>query len=229
MGKEVEKMALQGGHRLVARVDQESDWGREAEKMAGADVAIEFSTPQAAAGNIEKCFDMHLPVVCGTTGWYDQLPRVLRLCESKDQTLFYAANFSIGVNVFFELNRRMALLLEGMRAYSPSLSECHHASKLDAPSGTAIQLANDILAHRSDLAGWALNPVKQHPKTLEIQARRENDALPTHHIRYTSPIDCLELKHTAFSRSGFSEGALLAALWVYRKKGVYTMKDMLNF
>lgn len=228
MGKEVEKTALQAGHRLVAKVDQESDWRQEADKMARADVAIEFSIPQAAAGNIEKCFDLHVPVVCGTTGWYDQLPRVLRLCESKNQTLFYAPNFSIGVNVFFDLNRRLALLLEGIQGYSPSLSETHHSSKLDAPSGTAIQLANDILAHRPDLSGWVLNPCEKHPKTLDIQAVRKNDAVATHHIRHTSPTDCLELKHTAFSRSGFSEGALLAALWVYRKKGVYTMKDMLN-
>lgn len=228
MGRAIEKLALQRGHEITATIDNPQDWERYAGNLADSDVAVEFTSPEAAPKNIIRCFDLDVPVVTGTTGWLKELPSVIRLCKAGNRTLFHASNFSIGVNFFFELNRKLAEMLSGMEGYSPRIAETHHTQKLDSPSGTAISLANDIISARKDLKVWGDAEHETKEGVLPIRSYRIKNITGTHIVIYDSEIDTIEIKHTAHNRSGFAEGALLAAQWVWNKHGVYTMKDFLN-
>jgi 4-hydroxy-tetrahydrodipicolinate reductase len=228
MGREIEKMALEQGHLVVAVIDSPGDWHEREAGLGQASVAIEFTVPDQAPGNILRCFDRQLPVVCGTTGWQKELPRIRQLCLEKEQALFHSPNFSIGVNLFFEINRRLAGMMAGLPAYRPRITETHHTQKLDAPSGTAVALAEEILHARNDMSCWVLSEQEGRDGELPIQAIRREGVTGTHVVDYRSPVDSIEIRHTAFNRQGFAEGALMAANWVAGKKGVFTMKDMLN-
>ncbi len=221
MGKTIEQLAIQKGHQVVCKRS-----GKETEgNLMEADVAIEFSIPEAAVDNILDCFKYKIPVICGTTGWLDRWDEVLKKCEGSNGSLIYASNFSVGVNLFFSLNSYFAALMEPWKEYIPSMIEIHHTAKKDAPSGTAISLAEDLLRH-SDKKEWILDENKAG--ALTIEAIREGDIKGTHIINYQSKIDCLSIKHEAFSRDGFALGAILAAEWLKGKTGVYNMKDVLG-
>ena len=214
MGKAVEALALERGHSVGVTIDDEDDWMGKIESLRECDVAVEFSTPATVVGNIMRCFDMGMPVVVGTTGWYDQLESVVHDCQQRDQALFVASNFSIGMNIMFELNRRLAQLMEGREEYAASITETHHVHKLDAPSGTAISLANDM---KEELG-----------RTVPITSIREGEVPGIHEVAYDSDIDTLTLRHSAKSRKGLALGAVLAAEFLEGKKGYYTMRDMLG-
>ena len=214
MGKAVEALALERGHSVGVTIDNEDDWMGKIESLRECDVAVEFSTPATVVGNIMRCFDMGMPVVVGTTGWYDQLESVVHDCQQREQALFVASNFSIGMNIMFELNRRLAQLMEGREEYAASITETHHVHKLDAPSGTAISLANDM---KEELG-----------RTVPITSIREGEVPGIHEVVYDSDIDTLTLRHSAKSRKGLALGAVLAAEFLEGKKGYYTMRDMLG-
>ncbi len=228
MGKAIEKNAIALGHQVAAIIDHESHWEQMEDKLTQCNVAIEFTTPDSAPGNIMKCFNLDIPVVCGTTGWLHELPAVSRLCNQKNQGLFWASNFSIGVNFFFKLNKQLAEMLASMQGYRPRIVETHHTEKMDAPSGTAITLANDIIAARSELSHWGDASNDLPLSALPIKSYRIENITGMHVVTYASAIDNIEIKHTAHNRSGFAEGALLAAEWLQNKKGVYGMQDLLN-
>lgn len=227
MGNEIEKAALERQHLIVLKVDLANSDEFTAENLKKADVAIEFSTPQTAVSNIQKCFDASVPVVCGTTGWMAQFEEVKKQCIGGGQALFYASNYSIGVNLFFRLNEYLAGLLKAYPTYNPSMEEIHHIHKKDAPSGTAITLAEQIIDIRGGIQKWALKQDAQ-PGDLSITAIREDEVPGTHTITYASAADQISIRHKAFSRRGFADGAVLAAEWLVGKKGVFGMKDMLN-
>ncbi len=228
MGREVEKTAIARGHHIALIIDDESQWEQSTEKLSSCDTAIEFTTPEAAPGNIRKCFYANIPVVCGTTGWLNELPNISRLCHQKNQSLFWASNFSIGVNFFFKLNSQLANMLAEMNGYRPRIIETHHTEKMDAPSGTAITLANDIIAARPALSKWGDASTDLPANTLPIKSYRIENITGTHAVTYESAIDSIEIKHTAHNRSGFAEGALLAAEWLQNKQGVFSMPDLLK-
>lgn len=228
MGKAIEKLALARNHVIQAVIDNQMQWETERHLLADCDVAIEFTTPSAAPDNIKKCFEFQLPVITGTTGWLNELPEIELLCKKEKQTLFYASNFSIGVNFFFELNRHLARMLSDMDGYRPRITETHHTQKLDAPSGTAITLARDIIEARKGLNKWGNADEPLPPDVLPVKAYRMENVTGTHIVSYESIIDSIEIRHAAHDRSGFAEGALLAAQWVRDKQGVFTMKDLLN-
>ncbi len=228
MGNAVEKTALLRGHHVSLIIDDENQWTDKATALKNCDIAIEFSTPEAAPGNIRKCFEANIPVVSGTTGWMNELPTITGLCYEMNQTLFYASNFSIGVNFFFELNKKLATLLAGLDGYRPRILETHHTEKLDAPSGTAITLAKDIIDAREKLTKWGSADDNLPENMLPVKSFRIENITGTHVVCYDSVIDSIEIKHTAHNRSGFAEGAILAAEWLENKKGVFTMKDLLN-
>lgn len=226
MGHEVEKIAVENGHFISLIIDNEKDWLEKGKFLKECDVAIEFSIPAIAIENIRKCFEAGIPIVVGTTGWYDQFQQISDLCVKGNKTLFYASNFSIGVNIFYDVNRRLASLLEKYPTYSPSMLEIHHAQKLDAPSGTAIVLGNDIIAANSRYSKLTENNPK--PGEIPIQSIREGSVPGTHTITWSSDIDQISITHEAKSRRGLASGALMAAEWVQNRYGVFTMKDMLN-
>ncbi len=229
MGKLIEKLATQKGHELVCILDQnssESDW----QKLENAQVAIEFTQPEAAIQNIYRCFKHNIPVVVGTTGWYEHLSDVTLRCQQEQQTLFTATNFSIGVNLFFHINKLMSNAISSFPDYNIAIEEIHHTEKKDAPSGTAITTAERIIESHNSKNSWALNtnqPIQ--PNEIGITAKREENVPGTHTVFYNSPIDTIEIKHTAHSREGFALGAITAAEWLIGKKGIYTMKDILGF
>lgn len=227
MGQAIEAIALGRGHEIIHRIDINSSHLLEKEHLQQADVAIEFTTPETAYQNIIRCFDANVPVVCGTTGWLDKLPQVKSQCLEKHQAFLYASNFSIGVNIFFELNRRLAELMAPQSAYGVSMEEIHHTQKKDAPSGTAITLAEQILEKVPGKKGW-VNEESSDPAQLAIISKRINPAPGTHTITYSSPIDDITITHTAHSREGFAAGAVTAAEWLKGKKGIFTMKDVLS-
>ncbi len=228
MGKTIGQAALERGQQVSLIIDNETQWEEKGDKLTDCDVAIEFSTPESVVDNIKRCFDANTPVICGTTGWLHELPAITRLCHEKNQCLFYASNFSIGVNFFFELNRKLAGLLADIDGYKARIIETHHTEKLDAPSGTAISLANDIIAARTSLTKWADASREPTDGALPIKSFRIENITRTHVVCYDSVIDSIEIKHTAHNRSGFAEGALLAAEWVKDKQGVFNMRDLLN-
>ncbi|GAB5399753.1 MAG: 4-hydroxy-tetrahydrodipicolinate reductase [Aureisphaera sp.] len=221
MGKTIERLALEKGHSVVYTLSSKGETG----KLEDADCAIEFSVPNTAVANISKCLRYNIPVVSGTTGWLDSYEEVLKLCETSNGSFIYASNFSIGVNLFFGVNEYLAKLMRPWKDYQPSIEEIHHTQKLDAPSGTAISIAEGILKN-SDLEHWKLdgNPEKE----LAIAAKRIDDVKGTHSVQYQSSIDTITITHEAHTRDGFAMGAILAAEWLLDKKGVFTMKDVLN-
>jgi 4-hydroxy-tetrahydrodipicolinate reductase len=227
MGQAIEAIAQGRGHEIIFRIDINSSHLLEKEHLEQADVAIEFTTPETAYHNIIRCFDANVPVVCGTTGWLDKLPQVKSQCLEKHQAFLYASNFSIGVNIFFELNRRLAELMAPQSAYSVSMEEIHHTHKKDAPSGTAITLAEQILEKVPGKKGW-VNEESADATQLPIISKRIDPAPGTHIINYSSPIDDITITHTAHSREGFAAGAVTAAEWLKGKKGIFTMKDVLS-
>ena len=227
MGKAIEEIALKKGHDVTLRVDSASRSLLTAEELSKADVAIEFTTPHAAKENLLLCFQAGVPVVCGSTGWTTELPSIEKLCQEQNGALLYASNFSVGVNLFFELNKKLASLMAHQPSYEVILEEIHHTQKKDAPSGTAITLAQQILQQIDRKKQW-VNDISDNPEDLEIISQRIDPAPGTHHVKYSSVIDDIEIIHTAHSRKGFAAGAVLAAEFLQHKKGVYSMKDVLG-
>lgn len=226
MGKTIEQVALERGHTISLRldVDRPADWEQQ---LAASDAAIEFTTPGSAVENIFTCFRLNVPVVVGTTGWYEQFERVKAMCLAENRSLFYATNFSVGVNLFFELNTYLARLMVPHDDYTASLEEIHHIRKKDAPSGTAITLAEQLIAGYPAYSSWQ-NTGTAPEGILPIVSVRRDDVPGTHTVRYTSAIDQIEITHTAFNRRGFALGAVLAAEFMPGKTGIYTMSDLLK-
>lgn len=221
MGKTIEKLCLEKGHSIVFKSTSDSSEGT----FGAADVAIEFSTPEAAFENIYKALNTGIPVVSGTTGWLDRYGQIEALCNERNGSFIYASNFSVGVNLFFSINEYAAKLFSKWREYEVSVEEIHHTEKKDAPSGTAISIAEAILEH-SDKKNWKLDA--EDNSELSITVKRENDVKGTHIVRYGSEIDTVSLKHKAHSREGFAKGAVLAAEWIQGKEGIFTMKEVLG-
>jgi len=226
MGREVEQMALEQGHEVVVKIDNENDWIAHADKLKSADVAIEFSMPETALDNIYRCFDAGLAVVSGTTGWAVDLNGMKDKCMKDGHAFFYASNFSPGMNIMFEINKKLAGLMAKHPQYRVLIEETHHSGKKDAPSGTAISLAGEILSYHPVKEKWVNMPTSK-ASDLEIISHRRDEVSGTHLVRYDSEVDSLEIKHTAHSRKGFVLGALLAAEWLVGKKGCFSMSDML--
>ena len=222
MGKEIEKVALQRGHSIVIKADIKSVYD-----INEADVAIDFSVPSAAFNNISNCLNHKIPVVSGTTGWLDDYEKAVKLCQEKKGAFIYASNFSLGVNIFFELNKTLAKMMDQLKQYKVSIEEIHHTQKLDAPSGTAITLAKGIIEY-SGYTSWKLIEEKTSEYELPITAKRIENVPGTHTVSYESEVDSIEIKHTARSRQGFALGAVIAAEWLQGKTGVFDMKDVLN-
>jgi len=237
MGKAIEKIALAQGHSITVRIDANEELNKLETELRQSDVAIEFTQPESAYKNILSCFDINLPVVCGTTGWLDKMPEVKRVCLEKNQSFFYASNYSIGVNIFFELNKLLAGIIEKHPSYDKvTIHESHHIRKLDAPSGTAITLAEQIVGKITRLKSWSTHSTGENmdlksPKSnsdLPIYSTREADVPGTHVIKYFSEQDEIEIIHKAYNREGFAKGALTAALWLTDKKGFFGMEDLLS-
>lgn len=227
MGHEIESVALERGHHILIRIDSEDDWTKYGKDLTIADVAIDFSTPETAISNIHKCFAAGTPIVCGTTGWHNQLEEVQKECIEKSATLFFASNYSLGVNLFVELNRNLARMMNTQQAYSASIQETHHVHKIDKPSGTAITLANDIIRKIDRLNTWGSDE-KPTSGELPIQSIRQGEVTGTHTVKYDSDSDTIELTHTAKNRRGFATGAVLAAEYINGKTGFYGMSDLLK-
>ena len=224
MGKEIGQIALKRGHEIVLKI-------RENEKydISKADIGIDFSVPNAALHNIISCFKNNIPVVSGTTGWLDDFDKALTVCKENKGSFIYASNFSIGVNLFFELNKSLAKMMNPHKDYSLDVEEIHHTKKLDTPSGTAISIAEQIIKNSSK-SNWELieNSAKLDSNSVPISAKRILDTPGTHKVSYKSEIDSIEIKHIANNRKGFALGAIIAAEWLIKKNGIYTMKDVLN-
>jgi len=221
MGKVIEKVALSRGHEILLRKTSSSSF----EGLENVDVAIDFSIPDAAVGNIMSCFDTNVPVICGTTGWLSQYDEMVTLCKVKNGAMIYASNFSLGVNLFFEMNTYLAKLMSKFDQYKVRMEEIHHTQKLDSPSGTAITLVNDII-NQSQYTNWVLE--NANANEVLINAKRIENVPGTHAVIYDSEIDSIEIKHIAHSRAGFALGAVIAAEWIIGKKGVFSMKDVLD-
>ncbi len=224
MGKTIEEIAINRGHEIVLKINDDIENYDLKEKEV--DVAIDFSIPKAAFKNITTCFQNNIPVVSGTTGWLDQYEKARSICKKENSAFIYASNFSLGVNVFFELNEKLAGMMQGLEDYSVEIEEIHHVQKLDAPSGTAISLAEQILDKNSRLKGWQLDDAEKDE--IPIHAKRIEDVHGTHNVTYESPIDKIEIIHTAKSRQGFALGAVVAAEYIKDKTGIFTMKDVLS-
>ncbi|ATA69035.1 4-hydroxy-tetrahydrodipicolinate reductase [Capnocytophaga cynodegmi] len=221
MGKTIEKLALERGHEIVLKIDD----SKTSYDISVADVAIEFSTPDSAFGNIVSCVQKQVPLVVGTTGWLKNYDKAVEICKEYRGAFLYASNFSIGVNVFFALNKKLAKLMAPLKNYDVSIEEIHHTQKLDAPSGTAITLAEGIIQN-SDKTAWKLG--QAGTTEISIEAKRIENVPGTHIITYESQVDTIEIKHTAHSREGFALGAILAAEWILGKEGVFSMTDVLG-
>ena len=221
MGKIIEAIAIERGHHIAIKIDTKTS----NIDFKTTDVAIDFSLPTSAVSNIKQCIDAGIPVISGTTGWLDSYDQVVNYCESKNGSFLYASNFSLGVNIFFEINRVLASLAANYSGYDISLEEIHHTKKLDAPSGTAITLAKGIIEN-SDYKNWTLDT--PNSDELNIKVKRIEDVPGTHSITYASKFDSIDIKHTAHNRKGFGLGAIIAAEWIADKKGVFSMKDVLN-
>ena len=224
MGHEVEKTALSLGHEIVVTIDNEQEWAEREELLGKADVAIEFSQPDQAIHNIQRCFDLHLPIVVGTTAWYDHLDEIKQRCQDEGQSLFYAPNFSIGMNMVFFLNKQLAKFADQYH-YDLSVAETHHIHKLDKPSGTAAKLANDLIAGSSRYHRWSIEEPCPSD-TLPIEVTREGEVFGIHSVTARSSADRITLTHEAFSRQGLAQGALTAATFLIGKKGCFTMEDL---
>jgi 4-hydroxy-tetrahydrodipicolinate reductase len=227
MGKAIEQLAFAAGDEVVLRIDASNTEELTKDNLQKADVAIDFSQPESGFHNITFCIKAGVPVVSGTTGWLDRFGEVAELCKSEQGAFFYASNFSIGVNLFFALNRQLAQLMEDWEQYRPEMTEIHHTQKLDAPSGTAITLAEAMIEQLSRVKEWR-NEETNQVGALPIISEREGDVKGTHEIRYRSEVDTITIRHEAHSREGFAKGALQAAHWVIGKQGVFGMADMLG-
>lgn len=227
MGKEVEKIALQRKHQLVAKIDTEKEWKQLQSSDNVADVVIDFSLPKSAVDNISRCFTMGIPIVTGTTGWYNKMGEIEEKCIAKNATLFYSPNFSVGVNLFFKVNKKLAKMMSNFDAYNVSLEETHHIHKLDSPSGTAIKAAEGIIENYDLLTDWGTH-ITTKEDVLPILSHREGEVPGTHKVTYESEADRIILIHEAKNRSGFALGAVLAAEFVYNKQGIFTMDDLLK-
>ena len=222
MGKTIEQIAIKRGHKIVLTVDKDD----ENYDITKADVAIDFSIPTVAFNNISNCLNNGIPVISGTTGWLENYDKAVALCKEKKGAFIYASNYSLGVNIFFELNKTLAKMMSTLKQYNVSMEEIHHTQKLDAPSGTAISLANDIIALNSNFEKWQLDETGE--KTIPIVAKRIADVPGTHTIKYESEVDTISIEHIAHNRQGFALGAVVAAEWLVGKTGVFTMNDVLN-
>ncbi len=227
MGKTIEKLALAKGHLISAVVDVDTPI-QVRDLDTSTDVAIEFTRPTSAYENITACIHQGIPIVSGTTGWLDRQADIEALCGERNGAFFYASNYSIGVNIFFALNEYLARAMEDTAGYDVAMKEIHHLQKLDAPSGTAITLAEGILRHLPTKTQW-VNHATEDPTQLPIISEREAQVPGTHEVRYDSSVDTIEIRHTAHSRLGFAQGALSAAEWLVGKQGVFGMKDLLGF
>ena len=223
MGRVIERIATQRGHDIILKIDNNNNNNYD---LTVADVAIDFSVPTAAVQNITNAIEQQIPVISGTTGWLENFEHIKHLCEAKNGAFLYASNFSLGVNIFFELNRKLAQLMKTQSQYNVSMEEIHHTQKQDAPSGTAISLAEGIISE-SDFEGWTLGQ-NSKPNRIPIEAKRIENIPGTHSVCYNSEVDCIEIQHTAHNRDGFGLGAVIAAEWIIGKTGVFTMKDVLS-
>ena len=235
MGKEIERLALKENHEIVLRVSSQSSGNISSDKLREADVALEFSTPGSAYQNCLTCFNSGVNVVCGTTGWDENIAKVKQFCSAKNLGFFYASNFSIGVNMLFILNKQLARLMNNFPAYEPSIEEIHHVRKLDSPSGTAITLSKDIISEikrkksiKNILLRNTQHDLANYGEALPVFSIREGDVIGTHSISYSSDVDTLQIRHEAHSREAFARGALMAANWMYEKKGIFDMSDLLK-
>ena len=227
MGKAIEEVALHRGHEVVIKIDQPNLHEFTKENLSKADVAIEFTGPHSAFENVKKCLEFGVPVVCGSTGWTDRLEEIKKLCVDNNGAFIYSSNYSVGVNIFFEVNKKVAALMAPHKEYEVILEETHHTQKKDAPSGTAITLAEQILEQVQRKKQW-VNELSDHPEDLEIISQRIDSTPGTHSVKYSSAIDNIEIIHTAHNRKGFAFGALLAAEFITDRKGFFMMKDVLG-
>jgi 4-hydroxy-tetrahydrodipicolinate reductase len=221
MGQTIERIALERGHEIVLKKDEFNTY----EGLSNADVAIDFSIPAVAVENISNCFHTNVPVISGTTGWLEHYDEMVALCKDKNGAFISSSNFSLGVNLFFELNEYLAKMMSKFGSYSVEMEEIHHTQKLDAPSGTAISLAKGVIEN-SDYTNWTLEEAKENQ--IHIEAVRTENVPGTHTVTYNSVVDTIEIKHTAHNRDGFALGAVIAAEWIVGKHGIFTMKDVLN-
>ncbi len=222
MGKTIEQIAIKRGHNIVLKVDKDDT----SYDISKADVAIDFSIPTVAFNNISNCINNQVPVISGTTGWLQDYDNAVNLCNEKKGAFIYASNFSLGVNIFFELNKTLAKMMNALKQYNVTMEEIHHTQKLDAPSGTAISLANDIIFLNDNFDNWKLD--ETGGATIPITAKRIEDVPGTHTINYESEVDTINIEHVAHNRQGFALGAVIAAEWIAGKTGVFTMNDVLN-
>jgi 4-hydroxy-tetrahydrodipicolinate reductase len=227
MGQEIERLAIKRNHEIILIIDSIEDWQKDGHRLKEADVAIEFSMPQFVIENINHCFDAGVPVVVGTTGWLENLDEIMKSCKQRNQSLFFASNYSVGVNLFFDLNRYLARMMSKYNEYEISIEETHHLHKLDTPSGTAITIANDIIRNIGRKEKW-VREISEKPDELGIKSFREENVTGTHVIKYESDIDTIQIIHTAKNRRGFALGAILAAEYLKGKKGFYEMKNLLS-
>lgn len=229
MGHAIEEIALNRGHEIVCKIDITESGSFDSKEFDSADVAIEFTIPSIAYSNYLKCFEHNKPVVSGTTGWTDKINEIKKMCEGGKQTFLWASNFSLGVNIFAEINRYLAKIMNRYNDnYSVSMCETHHIHKLDAPSGTAITLAEGIIENNDTKTGWTLSPEHRHD-AVEITAIREGEVAGIHTIKYDSDFDFIEITHNAKTRKGFAFGAVLAAEYAYNKKGFLNIRDVFAF
>ncbi len=235
MGKMVEKIATDRHHEVVLKIDHDNLDDLTPENLKKADVAIEFSTPDTVLGNIQKCFEANVPIVVGTTGWYGSLQQIKDDCEKSNNALIYGSNYSVGVNVFFHVNKILAKLMNQYPYYDVQVEEIHHVQKLDAPSGTAMTIAEGIIENLDSKSEWVNTVGEQVPDNMPknnqllIESLRIDSVPGTHTVIYDSEVDTIEFKHTAHNRTGFALGAVLAGEWIQDKKGFFTVKDMFSF
>lgn len=227
MGREIESMALELGHSISCIIDVADIGLMQSDAFTQSDVVIEFTSPLSAPDNIKRCIDMGIAVVTGSTGWYNRLSEITSYCEQHKGCMFYASNFSIGMNVFFEINRNLARFLSNHNNYNARLEETHHLQKLDKPSGTAISLANDIVSQNKQYVKWSLN-MADDISTLPVFSFREGDVTGQHSIVWDSMVDTISISHEAKNRKGFAMGAIMAAEFCIGKQGVFQMSDLLN-
>jgi 4-hydroxy-tetrahydrodipicolinate reductase len=222
MGKTIEQIAIKRGHNVVLTIDKDTI----NYDITKADVAIDFSVPSVAFKNISNCINNNVPVISGTTGWLDKYDDAVALCKEKKGAFIYSSNYSLGVNIFFELNKTLAKMMSALKQYNVAVEEIHHTQKLDAPSGTAISLANDIIEYHKGFTNWKLD--ENGKNTIPITAKRIADVPGTHTVTYKSEVDTIKIEHIAHNRQGFALGAVIAAEWIVGKTGVFTMNDVLN-
>ena len=227
MGKAIGNLAEKQGHEIVIAINSSNRHKIDNIIDYKPDVAIEFSTPSSAVRNLEKLITQKIPVVCGTTAWHDQYDHICKLTRDHDSALLYASNYSVGMNLMFRMNTLLAKMMAKFDSYRPEITEIHHIHKLDAPSGTAVTLAEQIIHEQASITQWTLEEAKSN--SMAIHAQREGEVIGTHHVQYKSQIDDITLSHVAHNRNGFVAGALLAAEYLHSRKGVHTMQDVLSW